>query len=196
LKWTSELPRTEGGWRTILADPPWHEQGSGGCIRGAQKYYPLMSEEEICAIPLREIVADQAHLYLWATNNHFPSALTVMETWGFTYKTCITWAKTSAGFGLGQYFRGMTEHCLFGTRGPTLPYRKKHDGKRAQGTTLILAPRGEHSVKPAKIYEFAETVSYEPRLELFARQKRQGWTVWGLEAPTASQSLLDHTFSR
>ena len=140
LKWTSELPRTEGGWRTILADPPWHEQGSGRCIRGAQKYYPLMSEEAICAIPVREIVADQAHLYLWATNNHFPSALRVMETWDFTYKTCITWAKTSAGFGLGQYFRGMTEHCLFGTRGPNLPYRKKHDGKRAQGTTLILAP--------------------------------------------------------
>lgn len=138
---TRELPQIEGGWRTILADPPWHEQGAGKYVRGAQKYYPLMSVEEICTIPVKEIVAEQAHLYLWATNNYLPSAFKVMETWGFTYKTCITWAKTSGGFGLGQYFRGMTEHCLFGTRGPTLPYRKKRDGKRAQGTTLILAPR-------------------------------------------------------
>jgi N6-adenosine-specific RNA methylase IME4 len=153
-----------------------------------------MNVEEICAIPVREIVAEQAHLYLWTTNNYLPSALIVMETWGFAYKTCITWAKTSMKLGLGQYFRGMTEHCLFGTRGPALPYRVRTDGKRAQGTTLILAPRGEHSVKPAKVYEYAELVSYEPRLELFARQKRQGWTVWGLEAPAVSQALLDHSF--
>jgi N6-adenosine-specific RNA methylase IME4 len=189
-----ELPRIDGGWRTILADPPWHEQGSGRTVRGAQKYYPLMSAAEICALPIRQIVADQAHLYLWTTNNFLGSAFEVMEAWGFTYKTCITWAKTSAGFGLGQYFRGLTEHCLFGTHGPTLPYRKKPDGKRAQGTTLILAPRREHSVKPGKIYEYAEIVSYAPRLELFARQKREGWTAWGLEAPTVSQSLLKHDF--
>jgi len=87
----------------------------------------------------------------------------------------------------------MTEHCLFGTRGPALPYRKKQDGNRAQGTTVILSPRKEHSAKPAKIYEFAETVSYAPRLELFAREKREGWTVWGLQAPTASQTILNHT---
>jgi N6-adenosine-specific RNA methylase IME4 len=187
---TPKLPRIENGWRTILADPPWHEQGSGRVVRGAQRHYPLMSEKQISAIPVREIVADNAHLYLWTTNNHLPSALVVMEAWGFTYKTCITWGKTSLLFGLGQYFRGKTEHCLFGTRG-SLPYRKKSDGKRAQGTTLILAPRREHSVKPDQIYDFAESVSYPPRLELFARQKRQGWTVWGLDAPTQSQLLLD-----
>jgi N6-adenosine-specific RNA methylase IME4 len=192
---TRPLPRVEGGWRTILADPPWHEQGSGKCVRGAQKYYPLMSEEEIIAIPVREIVADQAHIYLWTTNNFLPSALRVMDAWGFRYKTCITWGKTSKALGLGQYFRGMTEHCLFGVKGQSrqriMPYRTRPDGKRAQGTTLILAPRREHSMKPDKIYEFAESVSYPPRLELFARQRRQGWTVWGLEAPTASQLLLD-----
>jgi N6-adenosine-specific RNA methylase IME4 len=199
LSSTPKLPRVEGGWRTILADPPWHEEGAGRYVRGAQRHYPLMSEKQIIAIPVREIVADQAHLYLWTTNNFLPSALRVMVAWGFRYKTCITWGKTSKGFGLGQYFRGMTEHCLFGVRGKTkrkekggmLPYRTRPDGKRAQGTTLILAPRREHSTKPDKIYEFAEGVSYPPRLELFARQKRQGWTVWGLEAPTASQLLID-----
>lgn len=82
--------------------------------------------------------------------------------------------------GLGQYFRGMTEHLLFGVRGQP-PYKLLPDGKRAQGTTLISAPRTEHSVKPAEFHALVERVSVGPYLELFARRPTVGWDVWGNE---------------
>lgn len=104
-----------------------------------------------------------------------------MERWGFSYKTIITWAKDR--WGLGQYFRGMTEHCLFGVRG-NHPYRTREDGKRAQGRTLILALRTVHSAKPEEMQRMIELVSPGPYLELFARPElfvSEGWVVWGHE---------------
>lgn len=92
----------------------------------------------------------------------------------------ITWAKPSIG--LGQYFRGTTEHCLFGVRGK-VPY-KVIDGKRQQGRTHFEAPRTKHSEKPPELYEMAEKVSYEPRIELFARKPRNNWSIWGDEVGT------------
>jgi len=82
--------------------------------------------------------------------------------------------------GIGQYFRGASEHCLFGTYGH-LPYRMTDgaDSKRGQGRTLILAPRQEHSQKPVGLLEMAELVSHPPGLEMFARVKRPGWDAWG-----------------
>jgi N6-adenosine-specific RNA methylase IME4 len=82
--------------------------------------------------------------------------------------------------GLGQYFRGVTETCLFGVRG-TLPYRTLPNGKRAQGRTGFHAPRLEHSVKPEKFRQIVERVSVGPYLELFARRPADGWDVWGNE---------------
>jgi len=99
-----------------------------------------------------------------------------MRTWGFEYKTTITWVKDRMG--LGQYFRGLSEHCLFGVRG-NLPYRTRPDGKRAQGTTAFIAPRAEHSTKPEDMRRMIETVSYGSYLELFARRPAEGWHVWG-----------------
>ena len=135
------------------------------------------------------------HLYLWVTNNHLPDGLEVMKAWGFDFKTMITWGKiTNEGIpaiGLGQYFRGATEHCLFGTSG-FLPYRMTMGRepeavpKRAQGRTLILVPRQEHSQKPQTLMDMVELVSHPPYLEMFARTKRLGWEAWGLEAPQDS----------
>ena len=136
-----------------------------------------MSVKEIAALPVRDLAEDNAHLYLWATNNYLPQALEVMKVWGFTYKTVITWGKDR--FGLGQYFRGQTEHCLFGVKG-NLPY-KVIDGKRAQGRTLILSPRREHSQKPPEMRSAIETVSHAPYIELFARERVDGWDAWGNE---------------
>lgn len=164
-----------GEYRTILADPPWPEQGSGKIKRGADKHYALMSVEHIAALPVAEIAGPNAHLYLWVTNNHLPAGLVVMERWGFRYVTVITWIKDRQG--LGQYFRGITEHLLFGVKG-SLPY-KVIEGKRAQGMTYIRSPRRRHSEKPAALYRVAERVSYEPRIELFARSRRPGWDAWG-----------------
>ena len=129
-------------------------------------------------MPVRSIVAPNAHLYLWTTNNFLPDALRVVEAWGFEYKTLITWVKDRMG--LGQYFRGITEHCLFAVRG-TLPYRTLDSGGRAQGRTVIDAPKTEHSEKPVELYEMIERVSWPPYLELFARTQRPNWTSWGNE---------------
>lgn len=136
-----------------------------------------MTVKEITGLPISDIAEDNCHLYLWATNNYLPAAIEVMKEWGFTYKTIVTWGKDKIG--LGQYFRGQTEHCLFGVRG-NIPY-KVVDGKRQQGRTLIIAPRGKHSEKPEEMREMIETVSVGPFVELFARREYDGWDCWGNE---------------
>lgn len=167
-------------YKTIYADPPWLETGGGVIKRGADKHYPLMKTKDILVLGIelqKYIDDDGCHLYLWTTNTFLPDALRVMDYWGFEYKTMITWAKDR--FGLGQYFRGQTEHCLFGVR-KNLPY-KLLDGKRQQGCTVINAKRREHSRKPDEMVTMIEKVSHGPFLELFAREKRDGWDTWGNE---------------
>lgn len=165
-------------YSTILADPPWLERGGGKIKRGADRHYSLLKTEQIMSLPVASLAADNAHLYLWVTNGHLPDGLRVLDAWGFKYKTNIAWAKDRMG--LGQYFRGQHELCLFGVRG-NIPYRLLPSGKRAQGRTLITAPRGAHSEKPEELRIMVERVSPGPYLELFARQKRPGWHVWGDE---------------
>lgn len=166
-------------YQTIYADPPWLEKGGGKIKRGADKHYPLLKTEAIMdlGLDLSEYIETNAHLYLWVTNNFLMDGMRVMKAWGFTYKTMITWHKDR--FGLGQYFRGNSEHCLFGVKG-VLPYKTLND-KRQQGTTCFSAPRGLHSAKPHEMQEMIEKVSYPNFLEMFARQKNEGWDTWGNE---------------
>ena len=167
-------------YKTIYVDPPWAEYGGGKIKRGADNHYSLMKTIDIIAMAdfIKSLADDNCHLYLWVTNNFIPDGLKVMEAWGFEYKTCITWMKDRIG--LGQYFRGMTEHCLFGVKG-NLPY-KIIDDKRQQGQTGFYAPKKEHSVKPYEMRKMIETVSYPPRIELFAREKFDEWDSWGNES--------------
>jgi len=169
----------KGLYKTIYADPPWWEAGGGKIKRGADKHYSLMKTKEIIAMPVKNL-ADKTgcHLYLWVTNNFLKDGLAVMEAWGFRYITMITWMKEGS-IGLGQYYRGMTEHCLFGSLS-ILPY-KKINGKRMQGATGFIAPKQEHSRKPDKMRQMIEAVSYSPRIELFARERFNGWDAWGNE---------------
>lgn len=176
-------------YQTILADPPWAERGAGKIKRGADRHYSILSTDDIIKLPVRDIAYNNCHLYLWVTNNFLPDGLKVMNAWGFRYVTKIDWGKVKnpsqfglfdfdfepeeAQRGLGQYFRGSSESCLFGVKGK-LPYK-------GQGNTLILAERTKHSKKPKEIYEMIERVSYPSYLELFARNKREGWDVWGNE---------------
>jgi N6-adenosine-specific RNA methylase IME4 len=185
-------PVGAGFFRTLMADPPWLERGGGQCKRGADRHYPLMPTREIALLPVREWMATDAHLYLWITNNFLEDGLVVLHAWGFRYVTTVTWVKDKAG--LGQYYRGQTEHVLFGVRG-ALPYRTLADGKRAQGRTVIYAedetepdlpsaveaPRTGHSVKPEIFRKTFERVSPGAYLEMFARRAAPGWTVWGNE---------------
>lgn len=168
-------------YNIIYADPPWKEQGGGKIKRGADRHYPLMKTKDIVALPVPEITADDAHLYLWVTNNFLPDGLQVVEAWGFRYVTMITWVKDK--FGLGQYFRGQTEHVLFGVKG-MIPYKKDQTGKRCQAPTFFEAPRRKHSAKPEEMRRIIEHVSVQPgmeKLEMFARKIVPGWDVWGNE---------------
>ena len=165
-------------YRTILIDPPWQETGGGRIKRGADRHYQVMSTPEIIAVILRcELFrpTPSAHLYLWVTNNFLPDGLLVVQALGFRYKTLLTWSKDR--FGLGQYFRGQTEHMIFATKGPHLPAKTKNQ------PTLIKAKRGRHSAKPEAAYSLIEAVSPAPYLELFARTPRPGWDCWGEEVP-------------
>ncbi len=172
------IPFPNKKYQIIYADPPWLERGGGKIKRGADRHYNLMKDKDIINLPVSQICADNAHLYLWVTNNKLIVGLEVMKSWGFSYKTIITWNKDR--FGLGQYFRGITEHCLFGVRG-NLPY-KIVDGKRQQGLTGFYAKRTKHSKKPEEMRRMIEKVSYQDgfnMIDLFARQKTEGWDVWG-----------------
>lgn len=177
-------------YKTILADPPWMERGGGKIKRGADRHYKLMTTKKIMELPVASI-ADPAgcHLYLWTTNGFIPDAIDVMRSWGWRYVTCVTWAKDR--FGLGQYFRGQTEQCLFGVKG-NIPYRIGENGKRAQGRTLISAPRQEHSKKPEALRQMIEKVSPGPYVELFARTEAPGWDVWGDQLEN-SQNVFTHS---
>jgi N6-adenosine-specific RNA methylase IME4 len=174
-------------YKTIYADPPWMEVGGGKICRGAQGHYDLMKTKDIMALPVADMADTNAHLYLWVTNNFLPDGLKVMEAWGFRYVTMITWVKERMG--LGQYFRGMTEHLLFGVKG-VLPYKIREDGKRAQGKTVIIAPKREHSRKPDEARVMIESVSHAPRIELFARERCVGWDAWGNEVPDEMQMRI------
>ena len=161
-------------YKTIYIDPPWYERGGGKIKRGADRHYPLMKTEDIIVYLKRilfEQIDDNAHLYLWVTNNFLGDGLRVLNALGFRYVTMITWMKDRIG--LGQYFRGITEHCLFAVKG-NLPY-KVFEGKRQQGVTGFFERKTTHSTKPIKMYEMIEKVSYPPYLEVFARNKRIGW---------------------
>lgn len=168
------LETAQRRYKTIYADPPWYEHGGIAC--GANRHYSLLKTKHIAALPVQGLAhPDGCHLYLWATNNFLRDAFDVMAAWGFKYITTITWFKDS--FGIGQYYRGTTEHCLFGRRGQP-PY-KIIEGKRAQGVTGFVEAKREHSVKPERMRHMIELVSYEPRIELFAREVRAGWDCWG-----------------
>jgi N6-adenosine-specific RNA methylase IME4 len=141
-----------------------------------------MTLEEVTALPVAEISAEQAHLYLWVPNALLPNGLRVLEAWGFEYKTNLVWYKTRKdggpdGRGVGFYFRNVTELVLFGIRGKN--NRTLAPGRRQ--VNLVAEQKREHSRKPEQIYDVIEACSGGPRLELFARTERPGWEQWGDE---------------
>ena len=174
-----DLPR----YSVVVEDPAWPERGGGG--RGAQEHYPLMSTDEICALPVRDCLAEDVHYWLWTTNRFLPDALRVLAARNCCYKTLFVWYKSTSAesrpqVGLGQYARGSHELLLFGTRGrPALP------APAVRPSTVIVAPRGPHSAKPEAAWQVIEAVSSGRnglRLELNARQARPGWTAIGHES--------------
>lgn len=184
----ADLLRSVGGVRfaTVLADPPWRFVNRTGKVAPEHKRlarYGTMTTAEIAGLPVADLLADTAHLYLWVPNALLPDGLTVLGGWGFTYKTNLVWHKQrkdggSDGRGVGFYFRNVTELLLFGVRGKNA--RTASPGRRQ--VNYLGSRKREHSRKPDEMYDLIEACSPGPRLELFARGTRPGWTVWGDEA--------------
>lgn len=157
-------------YKTICADPPWRYVGSA-TKADASKRYSTMTPDDICAMPVAELAAESAHLWLWCTNALMEVGYKVVRSWGFSPLTIVTWCKPRPG--IGHYLRNNTEHCILASRGaPMTPERKPT-------STWYVWPRGAHSAKPAAFGDLVEEVSPGPYLELFARQPRLGWDAWG-----------------
>jgi len=160
---------------TIVVDPPWDwdDEGDATQFGRGRTTYGAMSHKQLLEFPLGQYGDTNSHLYLWITNRSLPKGFGLIEAWGYRYVTCLTWCKPSIG--MGNYFRGSTEHVLFCIRG-SLPLKRKDVG------SWFAAPRGkEHSAKPDELYALVESCSPGPYLDVFSRRERDGWVCWGGE---------------
>lgn len=168
----------------ILADPPWSYANDkppidwrpyrdrGETPQSVNHYYETMTLDQIMAMPVNEIAAKDSVLFMWATVPLMPEAFRVMEAWGYKYKTMLTWEKEN-GKGMGYWFRGVTEHVLFGVRGNVKAFR-------SPVKNLLRNKVGRHSAKPQQFHEIIESVTPQmERVELFGRYARANWTTWG-----------------
>lgn len=185
----------------ILADPPWkfatyNEKGRNRCpdwqpFKGSpSRHYETMATEDICALPVEDVAADDAVLFMWFSWPMLADAMAVIDAWGFTYKTCgFCWVKgeelpsmfpevtgqdvvVSTEIGCGYWTRSNSEACLLATRGK--PKRVNADVRQ-----VVVEQRREHSRKPDCIYGRIERLVDGPYLEIFARSTRTGWDAWG-----------------
>lgn len=169
-----------GPFRCIVADPPWQQPMTGQYLKRRENRakclpYPTMTVDQIKALPVGDMAEPDAHLWLWTTNAFLEDGFAVLRAWGFRYLAPIHWIKPS---GLGNYFIHRTQTILFG-------YRKtcRFPARRYAPNVFTTGLPKRHSEKPEEAFTLIEAVSPGPRLELFARRARPGWTVWGNEVP-------------
>lgn len=148
----------------------------GGGNRSIENHYPTMTLEEICALPVKDIAAQDSILYLWATAPKLAECLDVMRAWGFEYRTNFVWIKDKIG--MGYHSRNQHELLLVGRRGEIPP-----PPVEARVSSVVYAPRTDHSAKPVEFYELIESFYPElQKIELFSRSQRDGWSAWGNQA--------------
>lgn len=165
----------DGKFACLVIDPPWPIKKIEREVRPNQVEeidYPVMNEEELKNFPLSSFAADDAHLYLWVTQKYLPLGLKLAEKWGFRYQCLMTWVK-NVGFTPFSWMYS-TEHVIFATKG-NLPLLQK--GLRLDFAAKV---RG-HSRKPNEFYELVKKVSPGPRIDIFSREKRDGFEQWGNE---------------
>jgi N6-adenosine-specific RNA methylase IME4 len=178
-------------YRTILIDPPWKYGKWGKASKAAflvsgireetNKVLPMpydtMTVQDIAVLQIAQCSAEDCDLYLWATQKYLPYAFDIMKAWGFRYCQTLTWCKAPRGLGQGGLFCPTTEFILLGRKGQMPKNKRRIDSTWWQ----VKRPYNSHSTKPELFQDIIETVSDEPRLELFARRERSGWDVWGNE---------------
>lgn len=172
--------RPAGGFGLIMADPPWSYEmrSEKGYDRSPEAHYATMDLAAIKAMPVEALAAPDCLLWLWALGPQLPQALDVIAAWGFTFKSSGHWAKVGTSgkqhFGTGYILRNAGEPFIIATRGAPKTTRTVR--------SVIIAPVREHSRKPDEAFAQAEKLMPEARrLELFSRQQRPGWSVWGNE---------------
>lgn len=180
---TPPLPVTKK-YQCLVIDPPWYYQLRNKDETHRNRIpYPPMSIDEILNLPVPELCDPEAVLWLWFTNNHLVEAAQCLQAWDFTLKTVLTWEKIAKNgktrMGTGHWLRNSTGHCILATKGKVKSF--SHLKKLTNQTTILHAPRREHSRKPEEFYALVEHFCPGSKLELFARQQREGWDSWGDE---------------
>jgi len=163
-------------YRAIMCDPPWGFSNKA-TRAAASNHYSMLTPEEIFSFPVSKLASDNSVIFLWCPNSFTKNGILTMENWGFRFILPLTWVKMKNGrlqMGLGNYFRNCGEILLFGMKGIVKP-----DSRSL--LTAFIAPREEHSKKPDIAYKIVEEYTSGPRLDMFARDKRIGWDVWGDE---------------
>lgn len=186
------IPLPEKQYTVIYADPPW-AYSQGGKTKSshgiAKQHYPTMTTAEICDMPIRSLCAagGGTACFMWATFPNIAEAIKVMEAWGFQYKTAaFVWVKKNAKsgtnfMGLGAYTRANAEVCLLGV---TPDFKASTNVISHRVHQIIEAPFEGHSKKPDEARRrIVELLGDVPRIELFARQRAEGWDAWGNEVP-------------
>jgi N6-adenosine-specific RNA methylase IME4 len=172
----ADLIAKDRKYRGILADPPWRWERAGGKKGASTSYYPVMSIEELCALPVAQVATDDAFMFLWCAAAGLEEyGLPLLRAWGFTFKTHAVWDKLSGGYGVGSYWRMEHEDLLLGVR-PGSPTHFNDDTM----SSMIRAKRSRnHSEKPPEFHTMIERAINGPYLELFGRQHVHGWDVFG-----------------
>tara|TARA_Y100000592_G_scaffold84980_1_gene136506 strand:- start:41 stop:619 length:579 start_codon:yes stop_codon:yes gene_type:complete len=182
-----DLPNKK--YNIIYADPPWHygsksavNNTTGRAIKPLSDHYSTMSLQELKNMPIKNMTKDDAACFMWVTDSHIDEALEVLRSWGFAYKTiAFNWVKTTSK---GNYCKNVapwtmksSEICLLGIKGRMTKYKQANNIE-----SLVIAQRTQHSQKPNEVRKRIEDLFGDlPRIELFARQKTDGWDVWGDE---------------
>jgi N6-adenosine-specific RNA methylase IME4 len=174
-------------YRTLVIDPPWPLELRGkrsfrhtktDAWRGHETIslpYPTLTLEQIKSLPIRSLLERDAHVYLWTINHFLAQSYEVAHAWRLRPVQLLTWCKRPMGLGLGGTYANTTEHILFCKRGHLKPLR------RIDTSWWLWKRQHRHSQKPEEFQTLVESVSPGPYLELFARRKRPGWSVWGDE---------------
>lgn len=166
----AKLPVLEGKFQVIVIDPPWaYENRVDDVSHRARSPYPQMSIAEIIA--KSPPCADDCVIWLWTTNAFMHDALHVLEAWGLEAKTILTWKKSR--FGLGDWLRGQTEHCILAVKGHPIVTLSNQ-------STFLEGDLREHSRKPDSFFKLVEELCHGSKCEMYGREEREGWTVSGL----------------
>lgn len=169
-------PLPDGIYSLIYADPPWQYEFAESNTREIENNYPTMPLQDICGLPISALAADDSVLLLWATSPKLQEAMQIIEAWGFTYRTCAVWDKEIIG--MGYYWRQRHELLLLASRG-SLPVPEPAN----RPDSIFVERRSKHSQKPALVYSMIERMyPTAAKIELFARNEREGWDRWGNQA--------------